>query len=220
MCFGAGISYTTDNGVNWTQSKYSGNGYTNFPFFYSNFVAADRVTANKFYALSPRDGFYVSIDSGATFNKVSSFTSGTGLSRLKAVPGIAGHVFFVVGNSLNPQPLVSAVLMWSTNGCSSFRKLSDFTSVEDVGFGTVVSGQSYPTVYIAAYRVSTRTYGVYKCGNFDPNTGFGTWTLLPNADGTNYPEGWFAAISGVAGDPNLDGRCSISYTNGGFKRYG
>jgi hypothetical protein len=87
-------------------------------------------------------------------------------------------------------------LKWSTNSCASFSTLSGFRSVEDVGFGTVVSGQTYPTIYIAAYRTSTSTYGVYKCNNFNPSTGAGTWTLMTNADGTNYPEGWFAAISG------------------------
>jgi hypothetical protein len=89
----------------------------------------------------------------------------------------------------------------------------------DFGFGTVVAGQTYPTIYLAAYRISTGITGVYKCNNFNPSTGAGTWTLMTNADGSNYPEGWFAAISGVAGDPAVDNRCSLSYTNGGFKHY-
>jgi hypothetical protein len=220
MCVGRGIDYTGDNGATWTAATYAGAGYDSFPFFYSNYLAADRVTAGAVYALSKGDGIYKSTNSGATFSKALAFTTATGLARIKAVPGHAGHVFLVIGNSLNAQPVSSAVLMWTTNAFgSAMSTLSDFQSVEDVGFGTIVSGQTYPTIYIAAYRTSTTTYGVYKCNNFNPSTGAGTWTLMTNADGSNYPEGWFAAISGVAGDPAIDNRCSLSYTNGGFKHY-
>ncbi|MGJ4945372.1 WD40/YVTN/BNR-like repeat-containing protein [Bradyrhizobium sp. HKCCYLS1011] len=217
---GSGLIYTTDNGVTWKKSSYAGNGMPSFPFFYECVIAADRVTPGKFYVLSAGDKMYVSTDGGATFKAAGALTDALGLARVKCVPGNAGHVFVVTGNSLNRQPVPSAILKWSTKSGTSFSTLFDFHSVEDIGFGTVVAGQSYPTLYIAAHRASTATYGIYKCNNFNPSTGAGTWTLMTNSDGTNYPQGWFSAIAGVAGDPVNDNRCSIAYTNGGFKRYG
>jgi hypothetical protein len=220
MCASTAPAYTTDNGATWTACTYAGNGFDNFPFANSIFVCADRVTANKFYMYSTTDGWYSSTNSGATFTKVSSFNVATGLSRAKCVPGNAGHIFWTNGISLNQVPISTDQLYWSTNSAVTWSSaLSDFDTIMDFGFGTVVSGQTYPTIYLAAYRISTGITGVYKCNNFNPSTGAGTWTLMANADGSNYPEGWFAAISGVAGDPAIDNHCSLSYTNGGFKRF-
>lgn len=220
MCSSTSPAYTTDNGVTWTNCTYVGNGFDNFPFDNSVFVCADRVTANKFYMYSTTDGWYVSTNSGATFTKVSSLNIATGLNRVKTVPGNAGHIFWCTGVSLNPYPQTADQLFWSTNSATTWSSaLSDFNTINDFGFGTVVTGQTYPTVYLAAYRISTGIFGVYKCVNFNPATGSGTWTLMTNSDGTNYPQGWFVAICGVAGDPSVDGQCSISFINGGFKRY-
>lgn len=226
-CEGDVPYFTTNNGTGWTACTYAGNQF-GVSFAPSTYVCADRVTANKFYIYSEGDGFYSSTNSGTTFTKVSSFHVSTGQPRFKAVPGNAGHVFWTPGISLNALPQTSDFLYWNTNSAASsssgatdlWNTLSDFNSVFDFGFGTVVSGQAYPTIYLAAYRISTGVLGVYKCINFNPSTGTGTWTLMTNSDGTALPEGWFAPINSVAGDPAIDGSCSIAYQNGGFKRYG
>lgn len=220
MVEGTQPAYTTDGGVNWSSCTYAGNDNQNFPSLgCASFVCADRVIANRFYIRSPGDGWYLSTNSGATFSKVSSDTRGDAFTRVKCVPGNAGHVFWVTGQSLNLQPEANALLRISVDSASTFNTLSDFIAVEDVGFGTIVSGQTYPTIYLAAYRSSASKYGIWECVDFNPTTRAGTWTLLSNSDGTNYPEGHFAAITGVAGDPDVDHRVSVCYTNGGFKRY-
>lgn len=209
-------------GSTWTLCAYTGNQFTG-GLQPNVFVCADRVNAGTFYIYSPGDGFYYSTNQGETFTKNYSLNVQTGLPKFKAVPGNAGHVFWTPGVGLASIPQTAAQLYWSINANASsgvaYNILSDFNSIFGFGFGAVAGGQSYPTIYMAAYRISTTVVGVYMCQNFNPATGAGTWTLLTNSDGTPLPQGWFAPISDVAGDPAVSGRCCISYVNGGFKRY-
>lgn len=221
--------YTTDNGVTWNTSTYAGNQFDKGPFdpISSMFVCADRVTANKFYIYSHSEGFYRSTNSGQTFTKVSSFTVGDSYPKFKCAPGNAGHVFWCPGIIQSGFPQSAALLYWNTNSAASssagatdlWNTLSGFDTITDFSFGTVVSGQTYPTIYIAANKTSNGVYGVYECNNFNSSTGAGTWTLMPNSDGTALPRGYLNPISGVAGDLAVDHRCSISFINGGFMRY-
>lgn len=224
---GVGLRYTTNRGTSWSNSTYTGNGYTTASGYSSILAAADKVTANKFYVYSPQDGFYSSTDSGATFSRVSTFNAGVheALVRIKAVPGQAGHIFFTGGFAdTGTPPDTSAALYWNKLSCSGsltedtttgWKTMSTFNGVVDVGFGTIVSGQSYPTLYVVGWRSGTP--GVWMCQDFNSTTGSGTWTLL---GGTSYPQGYYALITGIAGDLNADGKCSIGFKNGGFMRYG
>jgi hypothetical protein len=162
-------------------------------------------------------GVYKSTNNGQNFSKVSTFRfskEGPTLA-MKSVPGNAGHLFGSGGFlDTGRPPIPRHYFSWSTDGGAKWRSIANWTEVTAFGFGTIVAGQSYPTIYAAGWY--NGVIGVYKSSNFNPSTGAGTWTLL---GGTSYPEGWCALIQDIAGDPNTDGACSIAYNNGGFKRF-
>lgn len=218
------VYFTTNQGTTWSQSSYGGNPLNVFQNP-TQLVCADRVTANKFYIYSPSSsganpvGIYVSTDSGATFTKVAGANINIAAEEfqisLQSVPGKAGHLFLSGGFADTGIPPDTNVLFhFSIDGGANWTTLSNIVEVTGFGFGTVVAGQSYPTIYIAGW--SSNVYGVYKCINFNSSTGTGTWTLM----GENYPEGWFSRINVIAGDPSIDGACSVAFNNGGFKRFG
>jgi hypothetical protein len=224
---GSGPKYTTNRGALWSTSTYTGNAYNTFSGYSSCLAAADRVTAGAFVVYSLADGFYSSTDGGANFARVSTFNAGIheALVRIKSVPGKAGHLFFSGGFAdTGTPPDTSAALYWNTisaagalteNVATGWKTMATFTGLVDFDFGTIVAGQSYPTLYVVGWRSGAP--GIWMCQDFNPTTGAGTWTLLGN---TSYPEGWYSLITCIAGDPNVDGQCSIGFKNGGFKRYG
>lgn len=215
---GTGVYYTTDAGAKWSVSAFAGS-----TAIAGKLLCADIAANGTFYLYSPRaavpasSGVYKSTDSGATFSRVSNFTfPNEGFNcTIKCVPNNSSHLFGTGGFlDTGTPPIANDFFYWSTNGGTTWKKIPNWTEVMAFGFGTVVPGQSYPTIYAAGWF--NRVFGVYKCTNFNPTTGFSAWTLL---GGQSYPQGWYAPITDLAGDPSLDGACSISFANGGFKRF-
>jgi hypothetical protein len=209
-----GLYYTTDGGNSWNASGYAGR----FPpYAQVKSLCADQVTPGTFYMYSfGGGGVYKSTNNGQSFSRVSLFKfpkEGPTLA-MKSVPGNAGHLFESGGFlDTGKPPIILHRFSWSTDGGARWRSIANWTEVTAFGFGTIVEGQGYPTIYAAGWY--NGVIGVYKSSNFNPATGAGSWALL---GGTSYPEGWYALILDIAGDPNVDGACSIAYSNGGFKR--
>jgi photosystem II stability/assembly factor-like uncharacterized protein len=184
---GASVSWTADGGATWTTS-------TGVPAGAQ--VEADRVDPQRFYAVSG-GVFYASADGGATF----AATGATGLPaegsvRFNAVPGVAGDVWLAGGKTG-----LTYGLWRSTNGGTSFTKLSGVDEGDAVGFGKSAPGSAYPAVYISAKVKGKR-------GIFRSDDGGQRWTRINDDE---HQWGWTGAA--VTGDPRVFGRVYIA-TNG------
>lgn len=187
---------TGDNGGTWTKSVFPAGVPTSGQVGWNNgfggagqrhSLAADRVTANKFYAYNSSTagiGLYVSTDGGQNFSltfsgSISGISSSADQNgNLKAVPGNAGHLFW---NSVVSGGTAGNIWKYSTNSGATWNVVdSGFTVVAAYGFGAIYSGQSYPS--LLAIGIRSGTYSIYECRNFNPATGTGTWTDVANVN--------------------------------------
>jgi hypothetical protein len=174
---------TTDNGATWTA-------VTGLPA--GAIVAADRVTAGTFYAVSGTT-LYVSTDGGMTFASASTLGTGKGGGAPRPVFGQAGEVWVASGGSL-----------YRFGGSGTTKAtISNITSVTGVGFGAPVTAGAHPVVF-AVGTVGTQ-YGFWRC---DDGAGT-TWTRI-NDDAHQ-----FGSLQGgyVGGDETNVGR--VFLTTGG-----
>ncbi len=213
---GDGLFYTTNGGTTFTASTYAGTNLSE-PFAQGQrFIAADPVTTNKFVMISSGDGIYSSTNSGATFSKISSFVPvRIGYDqKILGIPGHSGH-YLLTGGYLDTGTIPQAGNLFyrSTDGGVNWSSIANVGEVWAMDYGTVVSGASYPTIYVVGW-VDPGTGSAFGVWRTDDN--FTTFTLLGN---THNPMGWYSLIADVAGDKNIDGCCSIAYFGGGFKRF-
>jgi hypothetical protein len=212
---GNGLFFTTNGGTSFSASTYAGNNGTS-TVIPGQYIAADPNNANNFLIISPVDGIYKSTNSGSTWSKISTFQAasvGFG-QRIIGIPGQTNH-FLLTGGWLDTgtPPQANGHLYRSTDGGVTWNALSNIGEVWCMDWGTTVAGQSYPTIYFVGWYNpgSGMTFGVWKTTD-----NFTTFTRL---GGIPYPMGTYTVITGVAGDKNIDGACSISFFGGGFKRF-
>ncbi|MFE9448511.1 cellulose binding domain-containing protein [Streptomyces sp. NPDC006739] len=190
---GTGVQYTTGFGSSWSASSGIPAGAR---------VESDRVDPKTFYGFKSGK-FYVSTDGGATFtaSPATGLPSGDSV-RFKALPGARGDVWLAGGAT------DGAYGLWhSTDGGTSFTKLSNVEQADTVGFGKAAAGASYQTLYTSA-----RIGGVR--GIFRSTDEGASWTRI-NDDAHQW--GWTGAA--ITGDPRVYGRVYIS-TNGRGVIYG
>jgi xyloglucan-specific exo-beta-1,4-glucanase len=161
-------------------------------------VRADRVTANKFYGFA-NGVFYVSTN-GTSFT--ATVSSGLPTSaKMVTVYNKANDVWLA-----NPDPTTGGV--WhSTNGGTSFTKLTNVAFGDAVGFGMAATGQPYPAIYLAGKVGAVR--GFYRSTD-----GGASWTQINDS-----AHQWYSSGYVITGDPNLFGRVYIA-TNGRGIIYG
>ncbi len=177
-------SYSRDRGKTWAASGGLPTDAT---------VIADRARAGTFYSLVS-GSLYVCTNNGATF---STRSSGLAAGQLKAVPGREGDLWIPSANGL----------FHSTNGGTSFTKLSSVTEAAGIGFGKPAPGRSYQALYITG-----RVNGVQ--GVFRSDDSGVTWIRI-NDDAHQW--GWLGRT--ITGDPDVYGRVYIG-TNGRGVQYG
>jgi hypothetical protein len=184
---GGAVNWSADAGATWTPAVGVPAGAT---------VESDRVRPTTFYAFAGGT-FFTSTDGGATF--VTSAATGlpaTGNVRFKAVPGVAGHLWFAGGNSAGTYG------MWrSTDGGATFTQLPAPEEADAVGFGKAAPGRSYPAIYTTAKIGGVR-------GIFRSDDAGGRWVRI-NDDEHQYA--WTGAT--ITGDPRVYGRVYLA-TNG------
>jgi len=185
----AAISYSTDNGNSWTAS-------TGIP--QNAVVASDRVNPKKFYGYG-QGKFWISTDGGATFTA----TAATGLPPagdkvvLKAMPEHEGDIWLAGGDASSGH--VSGI--WhSTDGGTTFTKLSGVTSATSIGFGMAAPGQSSMALYATA--TVNGFNGIYRSDD-----GGNTWIQL------NDTAHQYGSTCCITGDPRTYGRVYVG-TNG------
>lgn len=121
-----------DRGATWTPSDGCAGAVV---------LTSDRVDPLRFYALPARRddrpvGALVSVDGGRTFRSAAADLRG---KRLRAVPGLAGHVWQAAPDGL-----------WrSTDGAASFVRIANVDSAWSVAFGQAAPGERHPAVFMA-----------------------------------------------------------------------
>ncbi|MEV3973722.1 cellulose binding domain-containing protein [Streptomyces sp. NPDC050698] len=190
---GAGVHHTTGFGTSWQASGGIPAGAL---------VESDRVDPKTFYGFKSGK-FYVSTDGGATFKEspATGLPSGDSV-RFKALPGGKGDVWLAGGEAGGTYGL------WhSTDGGTSFTKLSGVEQADTIGFGKAAPGASYQTLYTSAKIGGVR-------GIFRSTDKGASWTRI-NDDAHQW--GWTGAA--ITGDPRIYGRVYVS-TNGRGVIYG
>ncbi|MER7898282.1 cellulose binding domain-containing protein [Streptomyces sp. NPDC096046] len=190
---GAGVHHTTGFGTSWQASGGIPAGAI---------VESDRVDPKTFYGFKS-GRFYVSTDGGATFKEspATGLPSGDSV-RFKALPGGKGDVWLAGGAT------DGAYGLWhSTDGGTSFTKLSAVEQADTIGFGKAAPGASYQTLFTSAKIGGVR-------GIFRSTDKGASWTRI-NDDAHQW--GWTGAA--ITGDPRVYGRVYVS-TNGRGIVYG
>lgn len=213
------LKYTTDGGTTWTPSTVSGS-----PSWINNYInnrmilAADRVTANQFYAVDLGNGrtgsqsFYRSTDSGATFTKIGTrppFDGQVYQDVLLSVPGQAGHLFYTAGSQ--PRPPANTHLWKSTNHGTNWSPANlDLRNVLAFGFGAAKPGGSgYPMAYAVGWY--NRVYGIYASSD-----GGTTWTAIDVPTNQQvWPGNSVDLITWITGDMNVYGRVYVGFRGSG-----
>jgi hypothetical protein len=192
---GGAVSWSADNGATWTASA-------GLPAGATTTVESDRADAARFYAFAA-GVFYLSTDGGATF----AATAAAGLPaegnvRFKAVPGVAGDVWFAGGKDG-----LTYGLWHSTDSGRTFTRLRNVQEADTIGFGKAAPGRRYPTLFSSAQIRGVR--GIFRSDDRGRS-----WTRI-NDDGHQYA--WTGAA--ITGDPRVYGRVYVA-TNGRGIIYG
>jgi hypothetical protein len=190
---GTTAAYTS---TNWTAASPTWTAVTGLPAQAK--VRADRVTANKFYGFA-NGVFYVS-------------TNGTGFTATVSTGLPTSAKVVIVYNKTNDVWLASPDSttggVWhSTNGGTSFTKLTNVALADAVGFGMAATGQTYPAIYLAGQVGSVRGY-------YRSTDSGASWSQINDSSHEWYYSGYV-----ITGDPNLFGRVYIG-TNGRGIIYG
>ena len=160
-------------------------------------------------------GIWKSTDGGATFTRIKSTFISTHVldswnSKLKQVPGKAGHFWWTAGPVGLPGDAPATNKMYfSTDYCVTWTALSSGPSeCRSFAFGKAKEGASYPTILAAAENT-----GIMFCQDFDPaNHTAATWVNLGM-----YPDGDFEYVHDIGGDPNMYGRFVLAREGEGWQ---
>lgn len=208
--------YTSDGGSTWHQGSFPGaptSGTTGWGWSYymdRQIVAADRVNTGTFYAYNYLKGLYRSTDGGITWTLIKSgeIVPFSGYNtKLKAVPGNAGHLFYTNGQSGNrgdPNPDRSDTFMRSTDGGVTWTPIPNVFEVYDFGFGAPAATGGYPAIFIAGWVGSQ--YGIWRSDNQGTS-----WTQIGE-----WPLGSIDAIKTISGDMNQFGRIYVGFAGSGY----
>lgn len=216
--------YTVDGGDTWTRCTIPGedvDGYVWSYFLKRICVAADRVTANKFYLYNYVSGLYVTTDGGVNWTNIGAASvMGAGgdengnNGKLKAVPGHAGMLLWCtgwVGSDIetDTHPSSTSHFRISTDAGANWSSIPNVKEVHDFGFGKASGGYD-PTVFIYGYVDSE--IGVWCSEDIDQATP--TWTKIGD-----YPLNSVDMLVTVSGDMNVYGRCYVGWSGSSIAYY-
>ncbi len=184
---GAGVHTASGPGAAWTAAGGIPQGAV---------VESDRVDPKRFYGFKSGT-FYASSDGGSTFTaKASTGLPAEGPVKFQAVPGRTGDIWLAGGKAGGTYGL------WhSTNGGTSFTRVTGVQEADTIGFGKGAPGASYQALYTSA-----RIGGVR--GVFRSTDAGASWVRVNDA---RHQWGWTGGA--ITGDPNVYGRVYVG-TNG------
>lgn len=170
-------------------------------------AAADRVTANTIYVYNYLTGTYVTVNCATpTLQSSTILPQSNANSKLKSVPGNAGHLLFAsgpVGSGTSNHP-AGTQLEWSNNGGVNWYPVTSTGQVTKeplaVDAGAIAPGSDYPTVEMVGWV--NNVFGVWRstshasdwagCASSACTV---TWTFLGD-----YANGSMAGVSCVTAD--------------------
>jgi Bacterial Ig-like domain/Bacterial Ig domain len=209
--------YTQDGGVTWNPVTLPGvTDWNSFHWAYyldKTTVTADRVLPNTFYMYyvgNDDSGVYKTTDGGTTWTKVFSgeiSPFSTFNSKIEAVPGQAGHLFFTggqQGNRGSPNPASFEGFYHSTDGGATWTAVPNVLEVYCFGFGKSASPDGPPAIYIVGWV--NNVYGIWQ-SNDDAQS----WTKIGD-----WPTGSLDAIKTISGDPDIYGQVYVGFAGSGY----
>lgn len=206
---------TADRGQTWQRIVLPGEigpRTGSFPLFYYSrrTMVADRVLARRFYWYHAGEapnaalhGLWRTDDGGRSWiqafkGPVLPFDHAS--TKLRAVPGHAGHLFM----SASMQTNGDTRLRRSVDGGTSWVSLDTVDQVDDIAFGKAASGSSYPAIYISG-RVDGQ-YGIWR--SIDDTR---SWRRL-----ADFPMGRLDQVANIGADPDRFGRVYVGYVGSGW----
>ncbi|PXW50186.1 hypothetical protein [Methylobacterium sp. B4] len=201
---------TQDGGRSWRPCNLPGVGDRDFagfgapPYLRRYTVCADRRAPNVFYMVHFPKGLFVSTDGGlnwSLFHPLKGWNEPYH-SKLRAVPGHAGHLFHTSGHSSAPR---YGAFIRSTDHGRSFSPLPNVVEVSDFAFGKPASGSTYPAIYIVGYV--GEVWGVHR--SLDAGR---SWHCV--SDG--HPLGRLDRILAIEADKNEFGRIYLGFAGSGW----
>lgn len=198
---GGGVYYSTNRGSSWTASTGAPTGAVNAIDVWSKdfSITADCVDGNKFYIY--KTGFlYASTDGGATWaqQNATAIPNKNSYLFVAARPGTANEVWVSLdGNGLYK----------TTNGGTTFSKVTALTTCTAFSWGAPASGSTTPTLF--AYGTVGGIKGLYR------STDLGvSWDQIDNGT-QKFPAG----VKALAGDRTVFGKVFVG-TGGRGVLYG
>jgi hypothetical protein len=173
-------------------------------------LAADRVLAGVFYLMHAGEGgntrlkgLWKTVDGGVQWTKtfegdISPHSKYS--SKLRAVPGHGGHLFFTSG-VLGP---FDTRLRRSMDGGTSWTTIDAVDQVDDIAFGKSLPGARYPTVFVSA-RVKG-AFGIWRSTD-----SAASWTRI-----AGFPLGSLDQVTVIEGDPDVFGRVYVGFKGSGW----
>jgi len=211
------LHYSTDGGGTWRPGVISGTTAQLNDLHYgtswatSAAVVADGAQAGTFYCYQRSYGdFYRSTDGGATWT-LRSRNQGTldwmeGEGGLVSVPGQAGHLWFAAAPHSQSYSWFERGLWRSTDGGTSWTKLSTVTDARMMTLGPAKPGTTYPTLF--AHAQVGGVEGVWR--STDQGATWDRLTVYAN------PLGLLDSIRSITCDWNTFGRVYIGFGGNGF----
>lgn len=185
------VYYSINGGASWSAASGAPAGSVNAVDVWSKdfALAADGADGNRFYIY--KSGYlYASANGGATWTQMNATAIPNKSSYLfvAARPGVTGEVWV----SLDANGLYR-----TTNGGTTFSKVTALTTSTAFAFGAPPSGSSTPAVY--SYGTLSGAKGLYRSTDLGVN-----WDRIDN--GTQlFPAG----VKALAGDRQVFGRIYV-----------
>ena len=202
--------YTWDGGETWqpcslpgvTEEDAGGFGMAHYIRRYC--VCADRVALGTFYLLHHPRGLFVTRDAGETWTLEHPFSGWNDRfhSKLRAVPGHAGHLFHTAGHSSAER---HGSFVRSVDGGRTWTVLPGVAEVVDFAFGKAAEGSAYPAVYIVGYVGDV--WGFYR--SID---GCESWAKV----GDGFPTGSLDRIAAIEADKTEFGKLYVGFWGSGW----
>lgn len=236
--------YSNDRGTTWSliTGLPDNNRWNNDSSYNRHIVTADHVNIGTFYVMATNGygqtspGLYKISNNAGTVDFYATTIDLGANSRLRAVPGNAGHLFFTSGPQGSGYGSGSAgdaasnwphnqLFYYSTDGGQNWADVGALSSnnwtireVWSFGFGKAKPGGSgYPVIYLYGFVVSGSSPAPSGStpGFWKSEDGGATWSQF----GVQYPNGWPDWVSDVNGDMDVYGRVYVGSKGSGWQYY-